>query len=107
MTFGQPRDHQARKRTIAQAAEDLDRRRRQQIQNQIAAINRLLIGGSYTEEMKRLHEQLADAQVRLDEISQIHETAIKEPRTDTRPDRTILFEALVAIRGVLMRRVTP
>lgn len=45
---------------------DLDARRQKQIDNQRQSIDRLLGGSSYDAEMATLHEQLADAQARLD-----------------------------------------
>lgn len=40
----------------------LDNRRQQQIRNQIESINRLMSGGTYDDEMARLHMMLAGAQ---------------------------------------------
>ena len=46
----------------------LDLRRQAQIENQVAAINRLLEGdATYDTEMRILHEQLAEAKVQLAE----------------------------------------
>lgn len=51
---------------IAAQAQELDNRRRLQITNQIASINRLMEGGrTYDDEMQILHEQLADCQAKL------------------------------------------
>lgn len=47
---------------------DADDQRRRQVQNQIEAINRLLVNGSYDEEMARLHSELAIAQQRISEL---------------------------------------
>lgn len=44
----------------------LDQRRQKQIENQRHSIERLLGGSTYDQEMATLHEQLADAQARLD-----------------------------------------
>lgn len=53
---------------ILSVAEDLDNRRRHQIENQIQSINRLMEGSRYDQEMKILHEQLAEAQSWIDKI---------------------------------------
>lgn len=45
----------------------MDQRRQAQLRNQTATINRLLAGASYDDEMKTLHEQLAETQVKLEE----------------------------------------
>ena len=54
----------------------LDARRQKQISNQIDSINRLLeFQGrewTYDEEMRKLHEQLATAQARIDELESSH-----------------------------------
>lgn len=39
-----------------------------QVDNQIASINRLLTNGSYDDEMRELHRQLAEAQRLLDKL---------------------------------------
>lgn len=61
-------------------AQDLDNRRQEQIQNQIAAINRMAAclndvhgGGAwtYTDEMQVLHEQLATTQAALRELIRV------------------------------------
>lgn len=49
-------------------ADALDRRRRKQITNQIMSIDRLLRDATYDDEMRTLHEQLAEAQAQLDEV---------------------------------------
>lgn len=46
-------------------ADDLDKRRQLQISNQIDTINRLLNGGTYDDEMRILHEKLAECQAKL------------------------------------------
>lgn len=45
--------------------DELDDRRQKQIRNQVDAINRVMAGASYDDEMARLHEELADTQSRL------------------------------------------
>lgn len=47
------------------AAQELDNRRRLQITNQVAAMNRLMEGGTYDTEMEHLHTELAETQARL------------------------------------------
>lgn len=49
------------KKMMADAAA-LDSRRQHQIRNQVEAINRLMAGGTYDEEMAKLHLMLAGAQ---------------------------------------------
>lgn len=41
---------------------EANERLQHQIDNQIASINRLLVNGSYDDEMRELHRQLAEAQ---------------------------------------------
>lgn len=53
---------------VIREADELDNRRRHQIENQIATINRLLVGVTYDEELRLLHEQLATAQSRIDKL---------------------------------------
>ena len=55
-----------RNETLKRAAL-IDQRRQAQLRNQVQTINRLLAGATYDEEMKTLHEQLAETQVRLQE----------------------------------------
>lgn len=50
---------------VRQAADAFDNRRRLQITNQVATINRLMEGGTYETEMAHLHEELAETQARL------------------------------------------
>lgn len=54
---------------LMQRAHALDRRRQAQIQNQIGTINRLLDGGTYTEEMRILHEGAAESIARNEELT--------------------------------------
>lgn len=58
----------------------LDSRRLTQIRNQVSTINRLMQGGSYDDEMRKLHEDLADTQVRLDDaLAQIRGLQAQQP----------------------------
>lgn len=50
---------------IRTKADELDNRRRLQITNQVATIDRLLKDGSYDAEMAHLHQELAETQARL------------------------------------------
>jgi hypothetical protein len=52
---------------LAQVAA-LDSRRQAQIANQVAAINRLLKGGTYDEEMRKLHELAAVWRARYESL---------------------------------------
>lgn len=57
------------RKELADQVEALDLRRRKQIDNQIATINRLLDGHTYDEELSTLHEQLAEAQAKVEELT--------------------------------------
>lgn len=67
-----PRQQNSVQKVVTEAAA-LDRRRQNQIANQIGAINRVLAAWKaneawqYDDEMQKLHEQLAAAQVRAEE----------------------------------------
>jgi len=51
---------------LLQQAQDLDRRRQAQLDNQVRIINRLMEGGgTYDDVLQRLNEQLAATQVKL------------------------------------------
>lgn len=52
---------------LVERAHQLDLRRQQQVRNQIATIERLLGGASVTEEVQTLHDQLAGAQLELED----------------------------------------
>lgn len=54
-------------KTLLDEASRMDERRRQQIKNQLATINRLMTGTSVAEELSFLHEELAKAQMALAE----------------------------------------
>lgn len=51
---------------VTKRADELDRRRQHQIENQVSTINRLLNGVTYEEEIRSLHEELAAAQTERD-----------------------------------------
>lgn len=55
-------------REVIREAEALDARRRHQIENQVNTINRLLAGGTYDQEIRALHEELAASQSEADEL---------------------------------------
>lgn len=52
-------------RQLLEQARALDLRRQAQIINQVDTINRLMQGGTYDEEMRALHEELASTQMEL------------------------------------------
>lgn len=54
---------------LRRQADAMDLRRRKQIANQTATINRLLDNPSATDEIAKLNEQLAEAQARIEELS--------------------------------------
>lgn len=58
-------------RHILKQADLMDRRYRERIQNQIDSINRILKGGTYTDEMLELHEVLAKQGAALKRIRQL------------------------------------
>jgi len=51
---------------VRKRADALDSRRQKQIENQIAAINRLMVDGSYDHSWQWMNEKLAKEQVALD-----------------------------------------
>lgn len=53
---------------VIRKADELDARRRHQIENQVGTINRLLNGATYEEEIQELHENLAVAQAERDAL---------------------------------------
>lgn len=55
-------------REVMEQADELDARRRHQIDNQVAAINRLLEDGSYDSEMAYLHDELALAHAKIERL---------------------------------------
>lgn len=55
-------------REVMREADALDSRRRHQIENQVGTINRLLAGGTYDEELRALHEELAASQAEADNL---------------------------------------
>lgn len=57
-----------RLRQVMEQAQKLDRRRQAQINNQIATINHLLQGSTYTEEMRVLHEGAAALAVENEDL---------------------------------------
>ena len=58
----------------------VDDRRQRQVRNQVASINRIMQGGTYDDEMAKLHEELADTQARL-EAALLEIRALKGERT--------------------------
>lgn len=53
---------------VLREADELDSRRRHQIENQVATINRLLNGETYEGEIRSLHEELAASQAEADRL---------------------------------------
>lgn len=58
---------QKSRRQLMRDIADLDARRQNQIRNQVGTINRVMQGGSYDDEMRVLHEDLAAVQHQLEE----------------------------------------
>lgn len=77
---------------IRKRADALDKRRQRQIENQIAAINRLMIDGSYDHSWQWMNEKLAKEQVALDH-------ALSELRKfSDDPDKSVLGGTGVAVQ---------
>ena len=105
LTRGQLEDELVR---VMREADLVDERRRVQVANQIASINRLLDNPSGVEEIASLNDQLATAvrrgdraEQKLQTIREIFHDQKTEPRTTERPDATILFRALKDIMEVV------
>lgn len=82
------------KTEILRAAEELDARRRHQIDNQRASIDRLLIAArtkdveGASREIKTLHDRIAIAEMILQNTSEL--ILMKDPETWTTPERSLM-----------------
>lgn len=69
----QPEDRRPKEPTLAEAAAQLDRRRRAQINRQIEIIDRLLTGDGYDEILRSQTEEIAKLRLRLADLVPVEE----------------------------------